>query len=281
VGDWHVIARHALRESVRRRVLAVVGLLSIAFLVLFGLGAREAFDTTAQFGDGADDRALTGATLLGLAMFAILFLGAVLAVFLTHDAVRGDAERGLLQPVVVRPPGRAAYLAGRLAAALVVACPYVFVMFCASVVLTDAAGDFAPGAVAGPGLALAGAVALLACTSLLGSVVLSGTANGIAIFMVFGAGLTGGLLGEIGDALDVQTLEDVGRSIAWALPFEALYLDGLRQLTADVPGLAGELVRLGPFGGARDFGPLLWPWVAFVIVALIAIAIRAFEARDL
>ena len=32
--------------------------------------------------------------MFGLAMFAILFLGAVLAVFLTLGVVRGDAERG-------------------------------------------------------------------------------------------------------------------------------------------------------------------------------------------
>ena len=36
-------------------------------------------------------------------MFATLFLGTILAVFLTLGAVRGDAERGLLQPVLVRP----------------------------------------------------------------------------------------------------------------------------------------------------------------------------------
>ena len=48
---------------------------------------------------------LTGSTLLGLSMFVTLFLGTVLAVFLTLNAVRGDAERGLLQPLVVRPVG--------------------------------------------------------------------------------------------------------------------------------------------------------------------------------
>ena len=38
-------------------------------------------------------------------MFATLFLGTVLAIFLTLGVVRGDAERGLLQPLVVRPIG--------------------------------------------------------------------------------------------------------------------------------------------------------------------------------
>ena len=46
-------------------------------------------------------------------MFATLFLGAVLAVFLTIGVVRGDAETGLLQPLVVRPLGRATMLVAR------------------------------------------------------------------------------------------------------------------------------------------------------------------------
>ena len=92
-------------------MFAVVLLLTLAFLGLYWLGARQAFEEV----DGletpppgrrrADGR--RGATLLGLAMFGTLFLGAVLAVFLTLGAVRGDAERGLLQPLVVRPLGRA------------------------------------------------------------------------------------------------------------------------------------------------------------------------------
>ena len=66
-----------------------------------------------------------GATLLGLSMFATLFLGAILAVFLTLGAVRGDAERGLLQPLLVRPLPRATFLLGRFAAAAGVCVVYV------------------------------------------------------------------------------------------------------------------------------------------------------------
>ena len=54
-------------------------------------------------------------------MFATLFLGAVLAVFLTVGVVRGDAETGLLQPLVVRPLGRGTMLVARWAGAAVAA----------------------------------------------------------------------------------------------------------------------------------------------------------------
>ena len=116
-------AAFALRESLRRRVFVVVALLTVAFLVLYGLGTWQAFDERRRDRLGQRHRGaarVAGATLLGLAMFATLFLGAILAVFLTLGAVRGDAERGLLQPLLVRPLPRATFLLGRFVAAAAV-----------------------------------------------------------------------------------------------------------------------------------------------------------------
>src|SRR3712207_8275963 len=48
----------------------------------------------------------------------------------------------------------------------------------------------------GPALCLAGAAVVIAALSLLGSAILSATANGIAVFMAIGAGLVAGLLGQ-------------------------------------------------------------------------------------
>ena len=104
-----VIVGYALRESMRRKVFLIVLLLSVAFLALYGVGVWRAFTDTASFVPpdqlGLDPTVVTGATVLGLAMFATLFLGTVLAIFLTLGVVRGDAERGLLQPLVVRQVG--------------------------------------------------------------------------------------------------------------------------------------------------------------------------------
>ncbi len=124
-----VIVAYALRESLRRRVFLVVLLLTVAFLAVYGVGVWRAF-ADAQAFVGPDTpvdlqpRVLAGATIFGLSMFATLFLGSVLAVFLTLSAVRGDAECGLLQPLVVRPVGRSALLAARFLAAAVVCTVY-------------------------------------------------------------------------------------------------------------------------------------------------------------
>jgi Cu-processing system permease protein len=283
VSDIAAIARYALRESLRRRVFLVVLVLTVAFLALYALGTNVAFNEVEKAGrvPTLDDQVLTGSTLLGLSMFTTLFLGAVLAAFLTLGAVRGDAENGLLQPLVVRPVGRDALLAGRFAAAAAVCAGYVLAVYAASVLITGTAGGWWPDRVVSPGLGLALGVVLIAGLSLLGSVFLASTANGIAVFMLFGAGLAAGLLGQIGDALKVHALERVADVTSWVLPFEALYQNGLAALTTDAGGLTGVIVRLGPFGGAQRGGATLWVW-AFAYLGLVGFATRAaFARRDL
>ncbi len=278
-----LVAAHALRESLRRRVFVVVLVLSVVFLGLYAWGTSQLFEDVDGFAAnefGVEPKVLAGATVLGLAVFTILFLATVLATFLTLDAVRGDADRGLLQPLVVRPLGRVAYLGGRLLAAATVSAAYAVALFSACVVITGLTGWW-PDRFAGPALGLAGAAAVIAALALLGSVVLGTTANGIAVFMVFGAGLTAGLLGQIGEGLQSETLTTIGEVAAWVLPFEALYQDGLAGLTADVTGTTSLIVNLGPFGGANEGGPVLWPFAVAYVAAAFAAAAALFRRRDL
>lgn len=279
-----IVARYAVREAVRRRVILVVLVLTVGFLALYALGAKVTFDEVSSLAaadDQLDDRVLAGSTLFGLAMFTTLFLGTVLGVFLTLGAVRGDAERGLLQPLVVRPVGRTSLLLGRFAGAALVCAAYVTAVYVAAMLITGITGDWWPDEVLGPGLGLVLAVLVIAALALLGSVFLSSTANGIAVFMIFGAGLAAGLLGQIGDALAVQTLEDVAKVSSWLLPFEALYQAGLHGLTKEASGVTGVIVQLGPFGGAQEGGPGLWLW-ALAYLGLVGAAARlAFARRDL
>jgi len=273
------------REGLRRRVFLAVLVLTVAFLALYGLGAHFAFRGAEDFAEGdtqiLDPEAFTGATIFGLAMFATLFLGAVLAVFLTLGAIRGDAETGLLQPLVVRPLGRTTMLLARFAGAAFLSAAYVFVVYAAALAITNAAGGWSPDHVVGPALGLALGVAIVAALSLLASAVFSVTAQGIVVFMVFGAGLTAGLLAQIGNALDSDSLHTIGKVASWVLPFEGLYSGGLHALISDTSGLTGVVLQLGPFGGAEPAAPALLAWAVVYMLGVLAIAAFAFSRRDL
>ena len=277
------IAGYGLREALRRKVFVVVCLLTVAFLLLYWIGNRYTFHHVGQVVPpaGIDARTFAGAFLFGMAMFGTLFLGVVLAVFLTLGVVRGDAERGLLQPLVVRPIGRSTLLAARLLGAGAVCVPYVLVVYFATMVLTGLEGSWWPDRIVMPGLEIAGGVLLVAALSLLGSVFLSGIANGIAVFMIFGAGLVAGLLDNIGHVLNSHGLVHAAKIAAWAVPFEALYQDALRGITEQTSGLTGFLLRLGPFGGAEQGGLTLRLWAVAYLGIVGALALAGFARRDL
>ena len=277
------IAGYGLREALRRKVFAVVLLLSAGFLVLFWLANHYVFRDVQHIQPpaGIDPRPFAGAFMFGLAMFATLFLGVVLAVFLTLGTVRGDAERGLLQPLIVRPVSRHTLLLARWLGAIAVCTPYVVGVYAGAMLITGLTGHWWPDHVVVPGIELAGGVAIVAALSLLGSVFLTSTANGIAIFMIFGAGLVGGLIGSIGHALNSHTLEHAAKIAAWVVPFEALYQDGLREITANTTGLTGFLLQLGPFGGAYIHGAGVRIWAVAYLVVVGAVAALGFSRRDL
>jgi Cu-processing system permease protein len=277
------IAGYGLREALRRKVFVVVCFLTVAFLSLYWLGVRYAFHHVAGVEPpaGVDARTFAGAFLFGMAMFGTLFLGVVLAIFLTLGTVRGDAERALLQPLVVRPIGRTTLLVARFLGAAAVCVPYVLILYFVGMLLTGLEGSWWPDRIVTPGLELAGGVLIVAALSLLGSVFLSSIANGIAIFMIFGAGLVAGLLGNIGHALNSHGLIHAAKIAAWAVPFEALYQDALRLITEKTSGLTGFLIRLGPFGGAEQGGLGLRLWAVAYIAIIGVFALAGFARRDL
>ena len=285
VRAFATILTYAAREGLRRRIFLVVVILTLGFLALYAVGAHFAFRSAHGFAEGNrgifDPKAFTGATIFGLAMFATLFLGAVLAVFLTLGIVRGDAESGLLQPIVVRPIGRTTMLISRFCGAAGLSAIYVVLVYLAAVLITDQAGSWDPDHLIGPALALALGVAIIAALSSLASVFLSATAQGIAIFMVFGAGLTAGLLGQIGKAINSGALHTIGHDASWLLPFEGLYAAGLHALISTTPGLTGVVLRFGPFGGSEAASAALIVWAVVYMVGVVGIAAVGFSRRDL
>jgi ABC-type transport system involved in multi-copper enzyme maturation permease subunit len=285
LSSVRVIAAYGFREAVRRKVFAVVLVLTALFLLLFWLANHYVFRDLATITPPADvnvdTRTFAGAFLVGLAMFATLFLGVVLAVFLSMGVVSGDAERGLLQPLVVRPVGRSTLLLSRFLGAGLVCVAYVLAVYFAGLVITGLVGHWWPDRIAWPGIELAVGVLVVLGLSLLGSVVLSSTANGIAVFMLFGAGLVAGLLGSIGHALNSHSIKHASTIASWALPFEALYQDGLRMITEHASGLTGFLLQLGPFGGAYVHGWGIRVWAVAYLCVVLAAALAAFVRRNL
>jgi hypothetical protein len=175
--------------------------------------------------------------------------------------------------------GRSVYLAGRGLAAIIVSAGYVLIISVLATLTTRAFfSDLPPHAwQAIPPLVVG--VCVVTVVTLLVSCLLSTVATGITVLMAYGAGLVAGLLGEIGRTFDATTLTRIADGVCYALPFEALYRDALSKLSPG--GLVGQLVQLGPLGGARGGGVGLWLYVVVYLGACGATSAWAFGRSDL
>jgi ABC-type transport system involved in multi-copper enzyme maturation permease subunit len=274
-GDVLVITSFAVREAIHRRALLLVAIVTAALLVVFGIAADVGLDSARERTTTDLQAELVGATLLGTAAFTTLLLGGILGVFLTHTTIRGDAEQGLLQPLLVRPVGRSAVLFGRLLAGAGLAAAYTLLVWLAAVALMHFLGEWTPDRWLAPGLYVAGAAAIVAVLSTAASTVLTGTAGGIATIMVLGVGFTIGLMAQVAETVDAAGLVRAADALSWALPFEALYREALGIVEAEVR-VSTQYLMIGPFGGAHDAGRLLVPWaVTWAIVVTVLACLRA------
>ena len=111
-----IVARFSLRESLRRRVFVVVGLLTLPFLALYGLATWQAFEAADEFSGRHQ-----AASMADRGRRDARRPGDVRDPLPRHDPGRvphprrGPRRRGagLLQPLLVRPLARRTLLLGR------------------------------------------------------------------------------------------------------------------------------------------------------------------------
>ena len=211
-------------------------------------------------------------------MFAILFLGAILAVFLTLGAVRGDAERGLLQPLLVRPLPRRTLLLGRWLGATAVCAPYVIVVALGAFVLTDALGGWWPDRIVAPLLALALGVAIIAALSLAGLDRARRDRERDRRLHALRRRADRRACSARSPRRSAPTASTTSRaSRPGRCRSRRSTRPASRELTADTVGFTRLAIDLGPFGGAQSGGAGLWLWSLAYLVAVGAVAVGGVQ----
>ena len=274
----HLIAFFTLREALRRRVVLAAALLTLGYLVLYGVGVwfgyRDLQET--QGGPPGLTEGVVGLMLVG-GLWSLNFIASVLAVFISVGALSGEIDQGTLHAIAARPVRRSEIVLGKfLGFTLMLA---VFIGVSASLMILIVAvitGEVVGASWSGPLLMLLAAMILIGL-ALAGSSRLSPLPNGVIVFTLYSTALIGGVIEQIGDVLESAVMFNIGIFSSVLIPTRAIWDMASAQLATG--GFAGEL-SAGPFGASNPPSGWMLLVAALHLALTVGFALRAFERRD-
>lgn len=270
------VAAFTFKEALRRRLVLAAGVLTSAFLALFGFVAHAAVAHAAR------DPLIGAAGGVAWAMVGVFLarsFSGLLAILVSVGAISGEIESGSLQSVFVRPTRRSSVLFGKFLGYGVMLVCYTAALQGAVLVVAWAATGVSVGR---PwevlGLLCLEPLVLLSLT-LFGSTFLPTLANGAAAVLLYGVCVIGGFIEQIGALAGPRALEQVGIVISLVLPADAMYRKAFSVVADQV---ANPVLRqlLGPMGNVVAPSWAMVVYGVCYIVALTTLAAWVVSRRD-
>jgi ABC-type transport system involved in multi-copper enzyme maturation permease subunit len=279
------------REAWRKKVVLVAGLLTLAFLILYGTGLHFILGDIAYSTDPATAdffEIMEAITLFSMGIYLAGFLVAGLAILAAVGSIAGEIENGTLYPLLVRPLSRRDLLLGKYLGLAAMLVTYAALFFLALTGLIYwQTGLLVPGLLPALSLFILKPLVLLSIT-ILGTTRLTTLGNGVLAFGLYALSVAGGMMEQIGALMGSTAAVYTGVVTSFILPADAVY----RRVVAtvidrlpigngqDAPFFNPQMI-LGPFGSQSTPSDWMLVYTFVYIVILLAIAVRTFNRRDI
>jgi ABC-type transport system involved in multi-copper enzyme maturation permease subunit len=276
-----VIAAVTVREAVRRRLIAAFVAITLGLVALSAWG----FDKLAhnsRITSGEANAALPQAFILFMFMFS--FVVALSASAMASPSISSEIESGVLLTVVTRPVSRSQILLGKWLGLAAVLLAYAVAVCGLEVGVVDAVSGFVPPNPVAVGCYLFAEGAILLSVAMLLSTRLSTLAAGVVCIAVFGTAWLAGVVGSIGTALHISSMQTVGRVARYVLPTDGLWRGAIYYL--EPQSFVSQRLANSPDSGNPFFsqvppgwGYLSWVGVWFLVVMVASLV--SFRRREL
>lgn len=280
-----LIARLTFDEALRRKMIWAVLLLSAVFLVLYAFGFQLLRDDLVEFDrqrGGVPNELLPydvqASAMVLLGLYTVNFLAGIMTIFAAVGSIAGEIESGTLHAVIPKPLARWEIIAGKYLGFLAMIAAYLSLMVTGVVLTSRFIGDYTPPNIL-RGLALLILVSgILLSLTMLGSTIFSTMANGVIVFMLYGMAVTGGLVEQIGTALDNDTMVTIGIFSSVIIPSDSIW-----KLVSYVvqPSVAVNLIGPNPFGTSAPPSDLAVRYAIAYCATLVIASMLVFRRRDI
>ena len=279
MNSTFTIARLTFREASRRWILWVALLLGIAFLIVYAFGFNEIQKDLHRQGMATQvlqmNEIYNFLTMAG--MYAVNFLGVMMAVLTSVDTLSGEIASGTIHTLVSKPLGRWEIVLGKWLGFSTMLLLYLSLMAGGVLMLVYLiAGYIPPSPIQGMALIIFNAILLLSL-SLLGGSVFSTLANGVLVFGLYSIAFIGGWIEQFGTLLHNQTAINIGVISSLILPSEAIWKRAAYEMQSPMVAALG----FSPFVSNVVPSPLMMVYSALYAVVALYLAIHLFSRRDL
>lgn len=270
-----IIVKLTLREAIRRKVVWGLLILSLVFLVLYGLGLAFIHANSRLPRTGVITVRDVYSFLMMAGLYAANFLIVMLAVLISVDTLAGEIGSGTIQSIAVKPLRRRDILLGKwIGFVILLAACTLLLMGGVMLITVIITGYVAPNWWSGLGLMLLEALVLLS-VSLLGGTRLSTLANGVLGFGLFGVALVGNWIGQVGEFVNIGAAATIGRLASFVMPGQAVWQVALWQMAEGY----NPFKMMFTLSSSPDTNMVLYA-IGFA-VAVLLLAMRSFQRRDL
>lgn len=281
-----LIARLTIKEAARKRLLVLAVAASVFFLAIFGVGLNLLFNEVksgAARSGGAAALFTYSALMTVMGFYFVNFLAGVSAIFVSVNAISAEIDSGTVHALLARPVRRRDVVLGKWLGYAAVLSAYVVAMTVGLLAIIFAVtGTMPPAPVATIALMVWTTILLLSM-SILGGTFLSGLANGVGLFLLYGLAWLAGLVEGIGGLVHNQTMVNVGIVVSLIMPSDVMWRAASYYLQSPAMVLLSGASASGlfPFASTDPPTPALLVYVLVYTVAALAGGVLVFSRRDL
>jgi ABC-type transport system involved in multi-copper enzyme maturation permease subunit len=278
-----VIARLTVREAVRRKLVAVFLLITVAMVSLSAWGFYRLSHTRGNITSGEVQIAIPQALILFMFMFS--FVVALSASAIASPAVSGEVESGVLQTVVTRPIRRSEVMLGKWLGLASLVAGYSIVVAVLEMAVVDWVSGFLPPNPVAVAVYLFAEGAVLLTLVLAISTRLSTLATGVIGVALFGGAWLSGVVGALGTTFKIPALRSVGQIARYVLPTDGLWHGAIYYL--EPSGFISQRIEKISGSGANPFfalAPPSWQFLAYSAIwflGVLGLGLLSFERREL
>lgn len=283
------------KEMMRKRVMILTLLMTVAFLLAFWFVAKTLADqlNSSPFLDKSSVSYLmnslqSGVITLSVGFFFGTFVIAFMSIFSSFSVISGEAEQGIFQALLPRPLPRWRWYLGRWIGYVSMGVCYAALLFLSILAVTGIHSSIPsePIALIKSFLLFAWTIPILVSITMLGSCLFSALGNGVFMTMLYGAGWLGGMIEKIAGLAQlnndgVKPLTTIAGLMSLIMPTETLQYRMLSELfsLSEFKELI-QLRDLGPFGLGQIPSNAFLVYTACYTLAALGLGLLIFRRKD-